>query len=165
MLKKIPLLALLLVFSIGFTGCGNDDDDDLNANSSSVTINGIKAGKFLYTVCEISYPAELALEAHFDYADEGIISFDMGVESITSLSQLKPGMDLTDHIEIYKFYSMTGVVVASHDYEVLGGRAAIESVSNGAVVVRFTNFKFLREIGNKAKEFTVNGTISYTIND
>ena len=169
--KNFSFLAFLLVFCIGFSGCSKDDDPEDNS-SSSLTVNGIKVGKFYHTLCEITtYPSylgggkELALEAQFVYADEGIISYDMGVESITSLSQLKPGMDLTDDIEIYKFYSMTGIIIASHDYEVLSGSAKIESVSSKAVVVRFSKFKFLREIGNNEEEFTINGTISYTIND
>lgn len=152
------------MFSLCFSGCSKEDEPE-NSSSSTVTINGIKAGKFLYTVCEISYPAELALEAHFDYADEGIMSFDMAVESIKSLSQLRAGMDITDDIEIYKFYSMSGAFVGHEDYEVLGGSAKITSVSSDAVVVKFNKFRFLRELGNNEQEFIVNGTISYTIND
>ncbi len=170
MIKKLSLLSICFILAACFTGCSKDDDPE--NNSSSLTINGEKTGKFIYTLCEITHfpsylggGSELALEAHFDYADEGIISFDMGVEGIASLSQIEAGTDITDDIEINKFYSMTGVVIGREDYEITDGSAVIESVSSKAVVVRFKNFRFIRELINNETEFTLNGTISYTIND
>lgn len=174
MLKKLSLLTVLFALAIGFNSCSKDDDGGVESpeSSSTLTINNIKAGKMLYTLCEISiYPSylgggkELALEAHFDYSDEGLMSLDVAVPSITSISQLEKGMELTDDIVVNKFYSATGAFTGRKNYEVLGGSAIVEKVSNSAVVVKFSNFEFLRELGNKEETFTVNGTVSYTIND
>lgn len=168
MLNRISLLSFIFVSALCLNSCSSDDDDDNVevGTSSALTINNVKVGKTLYTLCEISgSPKEIVFEAHFDYSDEGLMSLDLAVPTITSISQLKKGMELSDDIVIYKFYSMTGSFVGHKNYEVLDGSVKIESISSTAVVLKFSNFEFLRELGNDEQTFKVNGTVSYSIND
>lgn len=173
MLKKLSLLVIILASTVGFVSCGNDEDDGPEAGTTgTITVNNIKGGKILYTLCEIfNYPSylggdkEMILEVHFDYGDEGLMSFNVAVPRITSLSQLENGMDLTDDMEVRKFYSYTGSFIGSKNYEVLGGSAIVEKISGTDVVVKFSNFKFLRELGSNEETFTVNGTVAYEINE
>lgn len=165
MIKRLSLLSIILTSLACFVACSKDDADN-NDTSSSLTINNIKAGKILYTLCEISgSPKEIVFEAHFDYDDEGLVSLDLAVPSITSISKLKKGMDLSDDMIIYKFYSMTGAFIGYKNYEILDGRVIVEKIGSNAVVLKFSNFKFLRELGSNEQTFTVNGTISYSINE
>lgn len=174
MLNKLSLFTLLCALAVGFSACSSDDDEPSAdaGTSSAFTINNIKAGKILNTLCEITeYPSwlgggkELALQARFDYSDEGMMDLDMAVSGISSLSQLKKGMELSDDMAIYRFYSMFGAYVGHENYEVLSGKATVEKIGSSAVDVKFTNFTFLRELENDEETFTVNGTISYTIDD
>ena len=155
MTKKLSIVCGVIISLLTMLSCDNDISSE-----AEVTFNGAKIGDILYTVCEISYPGELDLEAHF-VSEEGNVSFDMTAFDINSLSELKKGMDITDLLEINQFYP--GIVAARQYYEIVGGTAIIESCSSKAIKVKFSNFQFTREIGNLEDEIIVNGSISYTI--
>lgn len=174
MLKRFSLFLITLAsLTVSFSSCSNDSDDDIvePGTTSSLTFNDVKAGKMLNTVCEItSYPSslgggkELTLDATFIFGDEWM-AFDLAVPTITSISQLEKGIELADDIVIYKYFPFNSAFIGHERYEVMSGNATVEKVSNSDVTVKFSNFTFLRELGSDEETFTVNGTISYTIND
>lgn len=168
MKRSLQILIFFLFLSCCFVACGIDEP---TSEDSSLTINNNNIGKMLNTLCEITeYPSylgggkELSMEADFTYNDDGIMIFNMSVPSIRSLSQLKMGMDLSDYITIYTFRPMHVALIDAR-YNVLSGSATVENISNTALVLKFSNFKILREFGNKEETFTLNGTISYAIKD
>lgn len=160
---------MMFVSLTTLSSCGGDDNDEPEnpaETTSTLTFNGVNVGKMFYTLCEISsLPNEIIFEAHFNYGDEGLTSFDLAVPSIKSFSQLEIGMELADDITIYKFYSTTGAFVGHKRYEALGGSIKVQSVTSNEVVLKFNDFEFVRELGNNEQTFKVNGTIAYTIND
>ena len=174
MFKRLSILSIIVATMIGFSSCGDDNDDEngfeINS-SSSFSINGEKVREVYQTLCEVhTLPAlndepshEIELEAYFYYEDE-LMSFNYGL-SASSINALKKGMDITDYMRFYRFYPMNWAITSSKHFEVLSGNAVVESVSSEAVVIRYTNFELLREISNTEDIFTINGTISYTIND
>lgn len=165
MTKYLSILFLLFASFMTLSSCGDDNNDEPE-NPTSLTFNGVNVGKMFYTLCEISsLPNEIIFEAHFNYGDEGLTSFDLAVPSIKSFSQLEIGMELADDITIYKFYSTTGAFVGHKRYEALGGSIKVQSVTSNEVVLKFNNFEFVRELGSNEQTFKVNGTIAYTIND
>lgn len=162
-MKKIIIL-LGIVFLMTMEGCYIDEPS--SSKDSSFTVNGIKISKILYTLCEISsVPKAMVLEAHFDY-DDTTYSLDMALTSIKRLDDVDAGDKFdADDFTIYKFYPMNWAYVGSKNHEPLSGTARVKSVSSNAVVIEYSNFKFLRELGGNEDTFTINGTISYTIND
>ena len=156
------------VFLLGIIllGCGGCSKDEPSTNDSSFSINGTKISKILYTLCEISpSPKEMVLEAHFGY-DDSTYSLNMALYSIKSLDGIKAGDKFdADDFDIYKFYPMSGAFIGSQYYEPLSGSATVKSISNKALVMEYSSFKFSRELGSREETFTINGTISYTIND
>lgn len=162
-MKKSTALLLGIVFLM-MGGCSKDEPS--SNKDSSFSVNGTKISKILYTLCEISpSPKEMVLEAHFGY-DDTTYSLDVAIPSIKSLDDIDQGDKFdADDFEIYKFYSMSGTFVGSKNYEPLSGSATVKSVSSKALVIEYSNFKFLRELGSKEDTFTINGTISYTVNN
>lgn len=164
MLNKLRIFAFILIVSLGWSACKNGDEPA--SGNSTFTINDSKVGKILYTLCEISpLPKEIVFEIHFDYKDEGLTSFVFAVPSITSISQLKNGIDLTDDVVIYKFYSTTGIMIGYQHYQVVDGSLKVKKVDDNVVILKFSNFVFLREFGNKEQTFKVNGNVIYSINN
>ena len=162
---RLSSLALIAILSLSLNSCKSDDEPSSNKDSS-FSVNGTKISNILYTLCEISSsPKEMALEAHFRY-DDTTYSLDMAIPSIRSLDDIDPGDKFdADDFEIYKFYPMSGAYVGSQDYEPISGKATVKSISSKALVIEFSNFKFLRELGSKEDTFTINGSISYSINN
>lgn len=167
MLKRLSIFAFLFATLIGFSSCGGDDDDDTLSGSSggtsSFTINGKKTGKILYTLCEKGLYNSVILEAHFSY-DDDMMSFNLSVP-FNSISALQKDLDITDDINITRFYPKNGAFIGHKSYEYIDGSAVVKSVSSKEVVVKYSNFRFLRELGDEEDTFTINGTISYTINE
>lgn len=170
MAKYLSILLMLLISLTTLSSCGDDDNDsDEPGNptgTSTLTFNGVKVGKMLSTLCEISgSPKEIVFEAHFNYGEEGLTSFNLAVPSIKSISELENGMELADDITIYKFYSSTGAFVGHKRYEAIDGSIKVQSVTSKEVVLKFNNFEFIRELGDDEQTFKVNGSITYKIND
>lgn len=166
MIKKLGLL-LIPIFVVCTISCNSDkDSDDLNYDKSSLTINGVNIGKIIYTLSEVSKsPNELVFEAHFDFCEEGIISFNLAIPSINEFSKLKKGEELVNELIIYKFYPMNAIFTGYKNYEVLDGSVKVSKMNDSSITLNFNNFKFLRELGDKEEHFNVSGAISYSIND
>lgn len=162
-MKKI---GISLIFSIVLLLVGCTKDEPSSSKDSSFSVNGTKITNILYTLCEISYsPKEMVLEAHFGY-DDSTYSLDMALPSIRSLDEVEEGDKFdVDDFYIYKFYPMSGAYVGSQDYEAISGSAKVKSISSKALVMEYSNFKFIRELGSKEETFTINGSISYSINN
>lgn len=162
MKKLIVFLSGFIILFLG--GCAKDEP--LSNKDSSFTVNGTKINNILYTLCEISsFSKEMILEVHFGY-DNTTYSLNMAIPSIKSLDDIVVGDKFdSDEFEINKFYSMGGVFVGKENYEPLSGYAIVKSISSKALVLEYSNFKFLRQLGSKEETFMVNGTISHKIYD
>lgn len=156
-----------LLFGIVFLMMGGCSKDEPSSNKdSSFSVNGTKISNILYTLCEISSsPKEMVLEAHFGY-DDSTYSLDMALPSIRSLDEIEVGDEFdAEDFDIYKFYPMSGAYVGSQDYEPISGSATVKTISSKALVIEYSNFKFIRELGSKEDTFTINGSLSYSINN
>lgn len=165
MIKNLFIGILLITAALNFASCSKDDDpQNSDSEKASFTINGTKVSEMFYTLCEVSYsPKEVVFEANFKY-DNDTYSLDLALPSIKSLDEIKAGDKYdADDFTVYKFYSMSGAFVGSKDYWPTDGTVTIQAVSSKNVVLKFSKFSFVRELGNKQEEFTVNGTISYSI--
>lgn len=160
-MKKLSIFYILsLIICLG--ACTKDEPSN---KDSSFTINGTKITNILYTLCETSTSStKTMLEAHFKY-DEQTYSLNMALP-IRSLDEIEEGDKFdADDFYIYKFYPLSGAFVGHEDYEPISGKATVKSISNKALIMEYSCFKFLRELGSKEETFTINGTISYIVNN
>lgn len=157
---------LVLFVALVVCGCSNEDEPKSGNSSFSINDEMIETKDILYTLCEYNpLLKETVFEAHFKYNDD-TYSFDIALPSVKAIDDLGIGDEFdADEFIINKFYSMYGSFIGNKDYEPISGTVEVKSISAKVIVMKFSNFKFRRELGSKEDIFTINGSISYSINN
>lgn len=164
---SILFMSLIMAFPLVMSSCGDDDDDAPEAApeaaNSAFTINGIEGGKIMFSLCGDIMHGGVAIEVHFNYGDE-LYDLDLEINDL-KMADLYAGLEITDNLEINRFYPTTSMFWGDISYEITGGSAYIKSVGANEVVVGYNNLEFTREKGEYGtpETFILNGSISYTI--
>ncbi|MDE7335433.1 MAG: hypothetical protein K2N10_03875 [Muribaculaceae bacterium] len=164
---KLLLLAMIACLTFAVSSCGNDEKDEPSGSkSTSLVINGQKAGKIYNAQCttrgwseEMGGGNSVSFDLMFEYDDE------MTTFSISwpfKRSSLKKGMDLLDRDEP-EDVTFRGTMQMEIDprYENFGGEVIVQSISNDKIALKFVDFSFTKSSGNRA--YIINGTVTYDL--
>lgn len=174
MKKKTYICMLILLMGLWLPSCSKDDDNSPDAGTSSLKIDGKGIEKILSAVCEEgSLSGENWITFFTQFMFEGdMVSFSMELD-YPSVSKLKTGEDITDELEVTRFYVISGNdnsnigldgSSSSRYYNIENGKVTVNSISGSKVILQFKNLVISKEIGNSNKTFTLSGTLSYHIN-
>lgn len=101
-----------------------------------------------------------------------MVSFSMELD-YPSVNKLKAREDITDELEVTRFYVMSGNdnsnigldgSSSSRYYSIESGKVKVNSISGGKVKLQFNNLSISKNIGSSNKTFIISGTQTYAIN-
>lgn len=165
-------MALFMAMPLVLNSCGDDEEDygPGTSTAKTFTVNNVANGRIFSALCsDNDYSDACTLEIVFIYTDphdeengEGMQTFILRVNDY-KLADMHPGLNISQNIEVRKFFPSSTIFIGDIRYDELGGSAKVKSVNDTGIVVEFSNFKFSRTIGEYGKPmtFAINGTIAY----
>lgn len=156
------------------TSCSKDYEPPFASDPTSFKIGGKGIEKILSAVCEEgSLSGENWITFFTQFMFEGdMVSFSMELD-YPSVSKLKTGEDITDELEVTRFYVISGNdnsnigldgSSSSRYYNIENGKVTVNSISESKVLLQFKNLVISKEISNSSKTFTFSGNLSYALN-
>ena len=166
----------IIIFLLGFSivSCSKDEDNISDIHTSTLKIDGKDLEKIFSSVCEEgSFNGENWISFSTLFLFEGdMVSFSME-GGYSSINKLKTGEDITEELEVTRFYVMSGNDNSnigldgssnSRYYGIESGKVKVNSVSDNKVSLEFKNLVISKKIGNSTKTFKFSGTQNYDIN-
>ena len=157
-MKKISFFFLfgLTVVFLSLIACSKDDDQ-VEGNTSSLSINGKSISKILTSQVEGN---GFLLGVWYDNW-----YFEMEFRYNGKVANLSPGDNITDEIIVRRCEHVNEAIIDG-SYEVLSGSVKVKSVSSKSVSLNFSNLKLQQYVGSTKKEvYTINGNVTYEIFD
>lgn len=125
MIRKFTFLTVLLTLALGFSACGDDNDDDVSVESFGLlTVNGAK--------WEISNSAPNYTESEFFY---------MGTSPSGNIHIIVCFEDLTD-VEVGEDVTPSSIMLGTEnaEYSYVDGDVIVKSISGSEVTLTFNNY-------------------------
>ena len=158
-IHKLSIYSIAII-TIIISSCSKEDVEEIN-NGTDFTVNGVKIGNIFsnpWSCDENDDYQAFALMYNYGKGDTKIFSWNLYMY----YSELKPGVDVTDNMDIILFET-DPLMLESYSFDITGGTVKVDSVNKVSITFRFNNLKFVRSSKDKEETFVLNGIITYHI--
>lgn len=166
--KPLTILICVLLSTLCFSACSNNDDVEAN---NTFSIDGVNCsihsatcsfhGTITDILGEFEIPPHGAFSMQFIF-DETLHIFSFSIDGLSSYDVINIGENFVSDgaVDVNEFRRLTAIGLSTR-YGGEDGKLTITEKGSDYVIVSFDNFSFVKDTGNSESQYTINGKVKF----